>query len=489
MRGITALRPRAAANPPGTPTAWWVALVPLAALLLSLVGLLATALLCDRSVRGEWRAIAELSIPAREVIDHLERDVVGEIGARRGYLLTGRTSYVARLRAQQAMERQDLARLAALADALDPGVARAVAELRPALARWHALPLERAGDPPTAAPLADEDALVQPVLARLAALRTATAATARERRERIERIESLQLALSLSFLLVAVAATVFVFRLGGRLRDLAMDARRAADEAEARGRELERALAETARISDEKARLVRGVTHDLKNPLGAVVAYCELLQMGGCGPLTSAQDHTISRIRAAAGTMLLSINELLDLAEAEAGALRIERRATDIAEVVREAVADYHVIADVSGLRLVVDLPPALPSAATDRRRVREILDNLLSNAFKYTPHGGSVTLRASVVAERRGAAGPWLGIAVADTGQGIAPDAQERIFEEFYRASDDHRGSGLGLAISRRIARLLGGDLTVESECGRGSTFTLWLPLSAQAAERASVR
>lgn len=491
MREVPALRTRAA-RAAGAPTAWWGALVPLGVLLLSLIGLLATALLCGRAVRREWRGIAELSVPAREVIDRVERDVSREVGARRGYLLTGRSIYIERLQEGRAAEARDHDRLAALARSLDPHVARAVAELGPALERWHLLPLGRAAAAAdtTAAPLAGEDALVQQMWSRLAAVRSTIAATARARRERIERVESLQLALSLGFLLLAVAATVSFFRLGGRLRSLAVEARLAADEAEARRRELERALAENARVSEEKARLVRGVTHDLKNPLGAVVAYCELLQMGGRGPLTSVQAHTISRIRAAAGTMLLAIDELLNLAEAEVGALRIERRPTDLGEVVREAAADYHVIADVSGLRLVVDLPNTLPHAATDRHRVREILDNLLSNAFKYTPHGGTVTLRASVLEERRGSApGPWLGLVVEDTGNGIPADARERIFDEFYRLSAEHRGSGLGLAISRRIARLLGGDLTVESEPGRGSAFTLWLPVSTQPAGRAPAR
>jgi signal transduction histidine kinase len=174
------------------------------------------------------------------------------------------------------------------------------------------------------------------------------------------------------------------------------------------------------------------------------------------------------------------IDDLLSLSRAQSGQLRIERRATDVARLVREAAEDYRASIEAAGLALEVELNDGLPPIRVDTSRVRQILGNLLSNAVKYTPEG-EVRVRA---AERAGdgAPGPgsWVSVDVIDTGLGIPEEEQDNVFGEFHRIHRDQaRGVGLGLSISRRIARLLGGDVTVESEVGKGSTFTLWLPLT----------
>ncbi|MBV9109859.1 MAG: HAMP domain-containing histidine kinase, partial [Gemmatimonadetes bacterium] len=149
----------------------------------------------------------------------------------------------------------------------------------------------------------------------------------------------------------------------------------------------------------------------------------------------------------------------------------------DVAALAREAVEDFRAQATAAGLGLEVHADGALPTE-TDPERVRQVLSNLLSNAVKYTPQG-SITVDAGL-RTREGAPGDrrCIAIRVADTGPGIPPEKQETIFQEFTRLDPDaQHGAGVGLAISRRIARHLGGDITVESEIGRGSTFILWLP------------
>jgi signal transduction histidine kinase len=140
---------------------------------------------------------------------------------------------------------------------------------------------------------------------------------------------------------------------------------------------------------------------------------------------------------------------------------------------------EYLAAAGASGLALVTATHPDLPVIATSRVRVRQIVSNLLSNAIKYTPHG-SVTVRTAHQCNGpQGAPGEWLLVEVADTGPGIPAEKQEYIFEEFSRIGPrDKSGAGLGLAISRLLAQALGGQITVESTGGSGSTFRLWLPL-----------
>lgn len=207
--------------------------------------------------------------------------------------------------------------------------------------------------------------------------------------------------------------------------------------------------------------------------------YAQLLEDGVLGELAPKQAQSIERIRRSIQASLHLINELLELARAESGQLELERVPTDIAELAREAAEDFRAQADAAGLTLDVQLHESI-STHTDPARVRQILSNLLSNAVKYTPHGG-IDVRADVrVKDATRTSAACIAIDVIDTGPGIAPDKTEVIFQEFSRLDPAaQHGAGVGLAISRRIARILGGDITVQSEVGRGSTFTLWLPLA----------
>ncbi|HEU4631666.1 MAG TPA: PAS domain S-box protein [Gemmatimonadaceae bacterium] len=252
-----------------------------------------------------------------------------------------------------------------------------------------------------------------------------------------------------------------------------------AAEREARA-EAERRREELERVTESRTRLMRGFSHDVKNPLGAADGFAALLEEGIGGELSEPHRRSVQRIRRSIQTSLRLIDDLLELARAEAGQVELKVQRVDVAELVQEIAEDFRGQVDAAGLALEVLASDSLP-VESDAARVRQILSNLVSNAAKYTHEG-----RVMLVACRRtgaGAPGPgaWTAIEVTDTGPGIPPEKHETIFQEFTRLDPDApHGAGVGLAISRRIARLLGGDVTVESEVGRGATFTLWLPPSA---------
>ncbi len=173
------------------------------------------------------------------------------------------------------------------------------------------------------------------------------------------------------------------------------------------------------------------------------------------------------------------IDDLLELWRAETGELAPLPARTDLDAVVRDVAEAYRALAESEGHRIQVESLADLPPVETDARRVRQVLGNLVSNAIKYTPAGGCITVRVrarpGVVRSRHGR---WVAIEVSDTGPGIPPDKAEAIFQEFTRLRPTVPGVGLGLAISRRIARMLGGDLTVEIGAEQGSTFVFSFPL-----------
>ncbi|MBW3656402.1 MAG: PAS domain-containing sensor histidine kinase, partial [Gemmatimonadetes bacterium] len=241
---------------------------------------------------------------------------------------------------------------------------------------------------------------------------------------------------------------------------------------------------EHARLQESKARLIRGFGHDVKNPLGAADGYAALLEDGIYGPMPEKQQQAVGRIRRSIGTALGLIRELVEFSKAEAGELNVEFQDVDLHTLLCEVAEDHRAAARTAGLVLEFDGLRSLPQVSADPVRVRQVLGNLLSNAIKYTPAGGSIRMTARVCEEDGGG----LEIAIEDTGIGIPPEQQERLFQEFTRINPGAtEGAGLGLAISRRIARALGGDITVKSAVGQGSTFTLRLPPNHSAAGAAS--
>ena len=243
-----------------------------------------------------------------------------------------------------------------------------------------------------------------------------------------------------------------------------------------------RALAE---LVDARARFVRGLTHDLRHPLTTIDGHAWLLASGRLGPVTEGQRATLDRLRAGVAGLGALVDDLLEFARTESGALPVRLAPGDLAQVVRGAAVAHRPACERAGLALDVRVPDAPCPVVTDARRVAQVLDNLVSNAVKYTPRGGRIALSLDGTAHHG-----WR-VAVADTGPGIPPDRREFVFEEFSRLPDTHApGAGLGLAIARRIARRLGGELWVEATPpGAGARFVLELPREAPAPADADAR
>lgn len=239
----------------------------------------------------------------------------------------------------------------------------------------------------------------------------------------------------------------------------------ARSDAEAGRVELERVLA-------GKSRLIRGFSHDIKNPLGAADGYAQLLLDGIMGELSEKQVDALARIRTSIAVAIGLINDVVEFSRAESGQIEVRPQPFDADVLVREIVEEHRAAATQAGMELAVAEDSA-GELVCDPVRIRQILGNLLTNAIKYGGGNGRIEVSA-----RRQPEEARVLFTVADNGPGIPPDRQHLLFEEFQRLHTGQKeGSGLGLAISRRIARVLGGDILVDSEPGRGSAFTLWIP------------
>jgi signal transduction histidine kinase len=272
--------------------------------------------------------------------------------------------------------------------------------------------------------------------------------------------------------------------------------RAARADAEAARAHAEHARALASEANQAKSAFLAVMSHELRTPLNAIMGYAQLLELGLAGPLTRQQQGFLERLAGSSRHLLGLVNDVLDLSKIEAGETRVARVHATTGPAVRAALDLVRPQASARGLRLAVGGAADAPTDDAgvpyvgDEDRVRQVVLNLLSNAVKFTAAGGSVAVAWGTAAETPPAAGhlqgggPWAFVRVADTGVGIAPEEHGRIFEPFHQVENGHTrtagGTGLGLTISRRLARLMGGDLTVESAPGVGSAFTLWLPAAS---------
>src|SRR5207302_1844681 len=241
-------------------------------------------------------------------------------------------------------------------------------------------------------------------------------------------------------------------------------------------------------ISKYKSEFLANMSHELRTPLNSLLILAKLLADNKEDNLSEKQVEYAKTIYASGGDLLSLINEILDLSKVEAGKMQIEPRDIALVDLKEFVERNFRPVAEQKSLDFSVELDTSLPThVRTDPQRLQQVLKNLLANAFKFTDQG-SVQLRIHTVPDRRGLdndalhrAGQVLAFSVVDTGIGIARSKQKIIFEAFQQAdgttSRKYGGTGLGLSISREITRLLGGEIHVESESGRGSSFTIFLP------------
>ena len=257
---------------------------------------------------------------------------------------------------------------------------------------------------------------------------------------------------------------------------------------------LQQKAEQLALSSRYKTEFLANMSHELRTPLNSLLILAQMLAENPESNLTSKQVEYAQTIHAAGQDLLTLINDVLDLAKVESGTVTLEMATEHFAELRDFLDRAFQQVGHDKGLKFAISIERGLPSALrTDTRRLRQILKNLLSNAFKFTPKG-SVSLRVALATSgwtpghaMLDAAGTVVSFAVVDSGIGIAPHMQEIIFEAFQQgdgtSSRQFGGTGLGLSISAGLARLLGGEIKVRSSPGQGSTFLLFLPLLEQPA------
>ena len=239
------------------------------------------------------------------------------------------------------------------------------------------------------------------------------------------------------------------------------------------------AIREVEAANRAKSQFLANMSHELRTPMNAIIGYTELMLDETYGPLTDKMRDIHRRVERNGRHLLGLINEVLDLSKIEAGQLTLTLGEYSVVEMVRSAISSVESLAREKGLRLYVTAP-ALPIACGDERRMSQVVLNLLGNAIKFTDTG-----EVEVLVQTEG---DRFSVAVRDTGPGIAPEDQRRIFEEFQQADTSltraKGGTGLGLAIARRIVELHGGSLSVESIPGNGATFTFAIPIAVPVAQ-----
>ena len=231
--------------------------------------------------------------------------------------------------------------------------------------------------------------------------------------------------------------------------------------------------------SEHKSQFVSSVSHELRTPLNAIIGLTEMMVTNAARFGTEKAAEPLQRVHRAGTHLLGLINQVLDLSKIEAGKLELNPQTVQLAPLIDEVVGTARQLAQEKNNRLVVEVQENLGTITVDPMRLRQILLNLLSNACKFTKDG-EVALRASGVSNGR----HWIELSVSDTGIGMTAEQQAKLFEEFSQADSTTAqrfgGTGLGLAITRKLARMMGGDVTVTSEPGKGSVFTVRLPGSA---------
>jgi signal transduction histidine kinase len=487
---------------PDRPPRWSSVYRTLALVVLSLLSIALLPVLLQRYTNQLRDQILQVASPLLELVIQIEEGLTLQAASTRGFALTGDSSLIARFDTVQVQRRNAERRLLALAGRFDSAVLAEAMRLQAATQAADGLAdsllAERVSVQTFVAHLSAQQQRLEAALASGDRISVAVRSGIAQRAAAVSRAERIATVIGGFLVLLALTAVFFVARLGHRYRTAALQlaesearlrevlksehaAREEADAARAAAEERRRDL---ERVTESRTRLLRGFSHDVKNPLGAADGHLALIAEGIHGPLTPAQKESLERARRSIHAALDLIGHLLDIARAEAGQLEVRVQRFDLRDVVRDATDDFRAQAEKARLRLNMEVPSEPLMLESDPARVRQVLANLLSNAIKYTPAGGEVTTRADRTRGRRAREADWMVASVRDTGRGIPPERVPQLFMEFTRFdASAAEGAGIGLAISQRIAEALGGHIDVESKVGEGSTFRLWLPVARDAA------
>jgi signal transduction histidine kinase len=225
-------------------------------------------------------------------------------------------------------------------------------------------------------------------------------------------------------------------------------------------------------------------THDLRSPLTVISGVISFFTSGRLGKLSPEQQNMVAMMERNAQSLIELVNDLLDASKLESGTLRLDVASIDLGALIAEIRETMEPLAREKGIQMVEVLAPDLPAVEADRPKLRRVIVNLLSNAVKFTGPGGNVTLKAEPL-------GDEVSISISDTGVGIAPEDVVRLFDKYEqarsRATRGEKGTGLGLYITKQLVELHGGEIKVESEPGRGSTFSFTLSAARSAVKAES--
>ena len=267
------------------------------------------------------------------------------------------------------------------------------------------------------------------------------------------------------------AATIAALRaqLEARERDL----RELTEVFEQRSRALE---THNANLSNEFARVISVISHEMRTPLTSISGYIDLLADGDVGPVSPEQQEFLQIVRASTSRLGQIITDVVDMSRIEAGKVELRFRSLDLKVQIARAVEMLQPDIMAQNRRVVLDLADDLPLVLGDESRVDQILTNVISNAYKYMPTPGTITVRAEQDGQN-------VRVDVEDTGVGLSPQQQQQVFDKFFRAKHQRtrsvEGTGLGLTLARSLLQMQGGDITVHSVEDQGSTFSFTLPVS----------
>ncbi|HXI14055.1 MAG TPA: ATP-binding protein [Thermoanaerobaculia bacterium] len=447
----------------------WKTILPVTFIILSLLAIVALPLVGLRKANAMRRELDRISEPARENANRIELALAIELDNIIGFQVTEQDQYRRAFQANVVRQTAAITRLRALSGELGGEVKSSLSLVEQSSRNWHNdLVQERllaahlpAGVFTTL--LFQHHPDYERALTAASKLAGSIDAAIHDRREEILRTERFNRNLTTFLSLLALTSAILVIRLGRQMRLLAIDATTRRAEAEREAREARQAV-------QARDRVLAIVSHDLRNPLNAITLSSSMLAEGGS--TDEDLNEQLEVIRLSAGRMNRLIEDLLDAARMEGGKpLPIDPSDVEVESILSEAIELFKTQTNAQQLALKTEMTPDVKKVIADRHRILQVLSNLVGNAIKFTPAGGTIIMAADT-------SNGMVRFGVRDSGPGIPKEHQDKIFDAYWQAKRaDRMGAGLGLPIARGIVESHGGKIWVESEPGEGTTFFFTLP------------